>query len=166
MGKGPRNRSFSAAWWKRRAAEVLGSILLVLGVLALFLPGPGLLTTFAGLALLSTSFHWADRLMHPIKARAFQLAFHSVDTWPRIVMSTMGSLLLVAIGILWGMDFAVPGWWPIDEKWWLFGGWGTGVTVMASGAFALGLVIYSFVQFRLRGHLLPDEYRRETRPVR
>ncbi len=166
MGKGPRNPPFSAAWWKRRAAEIVGSILLVLGVLAIFLPGPGLLTTFAGLALLSTSFDWADRLMHPIKARAFQLAFHSVDTWPRIIMSVMGSFMMMSVGILWGLDFAVPGWWPIDDGWWLFGGWATGVTIMVSGAFALGLIIYSFIQFRLRGHLLPDEYRPDNRSVR
>ena len=165
MGKGPRNRPFSLAWWKRRAAEILGSLLLILGVLALFLPGPGLLTTFAGLALLSTSFDWADRLMHPIKAKAFQLAFKSVETWPRIGMSLVGSLVLVAIGILWGLDFAAPGWWPIDARWWLFGGWATGITIMASGAFALGLIVYSFIQFRLRGHLLPAEYVPEDRRV-
>lgn len=165
MGKGPRNRPFSAAWWKRRAAEVIGSILLLLGVLAIFLPGPGLLTTFAGLALLSTSFDWADRLMHPIKAKAFQLAFKSVETWPRIIMSAMGSLFLVAIGILWGMDFAAPAWWPVAERWWLFGGWATGITIMASGAFALGLVVYSFIQFRLRGHLLPAEYKPQGHPA-
>ncbi len=166
MGKGPKRRRFSAAWWKRLAAEVAGLFLLLLGVLAIFLPGPGLLTIVAGLALLSTSFEWADKLMHPIKARAFRLAKESVQTWPRIAMSVLGGFSLVAVGILWGLDFAAPGWWPIAERWWLFGGWATGITVMASGAFALGLIIYSFVEFRLRGHRLPAEYRVETQQGR
>ena len=160
MRMGPKRRRFSGAWWKRRAAEVAGSILLLVGVLALFLPGPGLLTIVAGLALLSTSFAWADRLMHPIKARAFRLAKKGVETWPRIALSVLGSLILVAMGILWGMDFKAPGWWPIADRWWLFGGWAAGITMMASGAFALGLIIYSFVQFRIRHHLLPEEFRR------
>ena len=165
MGRGPRNRPFSAAWFRRRGAEVVGTILLLLGFLALFLPGPGLLTIVAGLALLSTSFDWADKLMHPAKARAFQLAYESVETWPRIVMSVFFSLGIVAVGILWGMDFAVPAWWPIADRWWLVGGWATGISIMASGVFALGLISYSFVQFRLRGHRLPVEFRPETQPV-
>lgn len=148
-------RRAPGGWAKRRAAEVAGSILLVLGVVALFLPGPGLLTIVAGLALLSTSFAWAERLMHPIKARAHKLATEGVQTWPRIALGLMGGLFLVAVGILWGLDFSVPSWWPIAERWWLFGGWTTGVTIMASGAFALGLIIYSFVQFRLRGRRRP-----------
>ena len=164
MELGPKRRRFSGAWWKRRAAEVAGSILLLVGVLALFLPGPGLLTMVAGLALLSTSFAWADRLMHPIKAKAFRLAKESVQTWPRIAMSILGSLILVAVGILWGMDFAAPSWWPIGERWWLFGGWATGITIMASGAFALGLIVYSFVQFRVRGHRLPADFKLESQP--
>ncbi len=162
MEIGPKRRRFSGPWWRRRAAEVVGSLLLVLGVLAIFLPGPGLLTIVAGLALLSTSFTWADKLMHPIKARAFRLAREGVRTWPRITMTALGSFSMVAVGILWGMDFAAPTWWPIAEQWWLFGGWATGITIMASGAFALGLLIYSFVEFRLRGHRLPAEYTLEA----
>ena len=38
---------------KRVVLEGLGWLLLVLGVAAIFLPGPGLLGVFAGLALLS-----------------------------------------------------------------------------------------------------------------
>lgn len=162
MAKGPRNRPFSAAWFRRRGAEVAGTILLLLGFLALFLPGPGLLTIVAGLALLSTSFDWADNLMHPVKAKAFQLAYESVDTWPRIIMSVIFSCGIIAVGILWGMDFAAPSWWPIAEHWWLVGGWTTGISIMASGTFALGLIGYSFVQFRLRGRRLPVEFRPEN----
>ena len=80
MGLGPAKRRTSAGWVKRRAIEAAGIALLILGVIALFLPGPGMLTIVAGLALLSTSFSWANKLMHPIKAKAFHLATEGVRT--------------------------------------------------------------------------------------
>lgn len=148
MARTTRKPSTSVAVAKRLAAEIGGYLLLILGVAALFLPGPGLLLTVAGLALLSTQYKWAERLLHPIKERAFRLAARGVQTWPRVVTSVLGGLILVAVGILWGMDFRAPSWWPIDQKWWLFGGWATGVTIIASGGFALALIVYSFLRFR------------------
>lgn len=147
--KRPPVQRTSGAWVKRRAAEVAGTLLLILGVLALFLPGPGLLTIVAGLALLSTSFAWAERLMHPIKSRAFHLATEGVQTKKRIFFSIMGGLSMIAVGIVWGLDFPAPSWWPIAESWWLVGGWATGISIMASGTFALGLIVYSYLQFGL-----------------
>lgn len=148
MERKVRQRRSTAAVAKRLAAEIGGYLLLIVGVAALFLPGPGLLLTAAGLALLSTQYRWADKLLHPLKARAYYLAAEGVQTWPRIALSVVGGLSLVTVGILWGMDFPVPGWWPVDPKWWLFGGWAAGVTMMSSGACALGLIVYSFVRFR------------------
>jgi hypothetical protein len=42
----------------------------------------------------------------------------------------------------------VPGWWPLDDKWWLPGGWGTGVSLIISGVLALALIVYSIKNFR------------------
>ena len=42
----------------------------VLGVAAIFLPGPGLLGIFAGLALLSQQYEWAERRVEPVRLRA------------------------------------------------------------------------------------------------
>ena len=39
---------------------VLGWLLVVAGVLALVLPGPGLLMVFSGLAILSQHYAWAE----------------------------------------------------------------------------------------------------------
>ena len=55
---------------KRIVLEVLGWTLLVLGVAAIFLPGPGLLGIFAGLALLSQQYDWAERRVEPVRLRA------------------------------------------------------------------------------------------------
>ncbi len=143
-------RSPAVAVAKRLAAEIGGYFLVALGLVALVLPGPGLLLIVAGLALLSTQYRWANRLLHPAKARAYRLAAKGVQSWPRIAFSIFFGLSLVAIGILWGIDFPPPEWWPISPRWWLFGGWGTGVTVISSGGFVLALIVYSFVRFRPR----------------
>jgi uncharacterized protein (TIGR02611 family) len=43
---------------------LVGGLVLVLGVIAIPYPGPGWLIVFAGLAILSTEFVWAKRLLN------------------------------------------------------------------------------------------------------
>jgi uncharacterized protein (TIGR02611 family) len=138
----------SSSWWKRRGLEVVGWTLVILGVAALVLPGPGLLTLVAGLVLLASQYAWAKRLLQPIRKKALQLAMKSVQNWARIAMSVLGGLLLIALGVVWGVQPAAPSWWPIDQGWWLLGGWGTGSTLIVSGVAAIALVVYSFRRFR------------------
>lgn len=149
-------RQLFSRWVKRRAIEAAGWLLIVAGGAALVLPGPGLLCLVGGLALLSLRYAWAKRLLRPVRARAFLLASKGVQTWPRIVSSMLGGLVLVGIGIVWGVGSPVPRWWPLEARWWLPGGWGTGITLIASGGFAWGMIVYSFRRFR--GHLItaPD----------
>lgn len=133
---------------KRVVVEGLGWILVVVGIAALVLPGPGLLALFAGVALLATQYEWADRRLEPVKRSALRGAADSVKTWPRILMSCAGVLWLIGLGIYWGIRPAAPSWWPIDDRWWLTGGWGTGATLIGSGTIAGAMVIYSYFNFR------------------
>ena len=133
---------------KRVALETVGWVLVVAGVAALVLPGPGLLMLFAGLAILSQTYVWAERRLEPVKQRALSAAREGVETWPRILMSVIAALLVVGFGVLWVVRPPAPGWWPVDESWWLIGGWGTGSTLILSGVIALGLVAYSYRRFR------------------
>ena len=133
---------------KRVLLEALGWILVVGGIAALVLPGPGLLGLFAGLAILSQQYEWAERRLDPVKQRAFQTAADGVRTWPRIVMSVLAGLAIIGVGVLWGLRPPAPGWWPLDESWWLLGGWGTGATLILSGLIALALIVYSYRNFR------------------
>ena len=133
---------------KRIVLEVLGWILVVVGLAALVLPGPGLLALFAGVALLATQYEWAERRVEPVKRAALRTAADSVKSWPRIALSAFGVLWLVAFGVLWVIDPAAPSWWPIDDKWWLVGGRGTGATLIGSGILAGAMVVYSYVHFR------------------
>ena len=133
---------------KRVAVETAGWILVVAGIAALVLPGPGLLMLAGGLAILSQQYEWAERRMRPVELRAKKAAADGVQTVPRIVMSTLFSLGLVALGVLWIVDPAAPSWWPVRESWWLIGGWATGSTLIASGVIALALIVWSIKQFR------------------
>jgi len=49
---------------------VAGSVLLVVGIALLVLPGPGIPLIVAGLALLGTQFPWARRALEWLRARA------------------------------------------------------------------------------------------------
>ncbi len=140
--------SRSRPTWKRWAIQGTGWILLVAGIAALVLPGPGLLGIAAGLTLLGSQYSWAKRLLSPVKAKALRLAIKGVQTWPRIGVSIMGSLTLTALGIFWGLGPPAPQWWPLGQKWWLVGGWTTGVTLIVSGLLALALTLYSVRRFR------------------
>ncbi|HXH78371.1 PGPGW domain-containing protein [Nocardioides sp.] len=135
---------------KRVVLETLGWVLLLAGVAAIFLPGPGLLGIFAGLALLSQQYDWAERRVEPVRLKALQGAAESVETWPRIVLSLMGVISLLGFGVLWMLSPPAPGWWPFAESWWLPGGIWTAITQIASAVIALALIIYSYRRFH--GH--------------
>ncbi len=135
-------------WLRRTGIEVLGWVLIVVGIAALVLPGPGLLAIAGGLVVLSLQYAWAKHLLIPVKTRALKIAAKEVETWPRIVAGALGGLLAVAAGIWWVAQPPVPGWWTFGEQWWLPGGWVVGLTLMASGLIALILLLYCFRRFR------------------
>jgi hypothetical protein len=132
---------------RRVALEVVGWALVVGGVAALVLPGPGLLMLFGGLAVLSQQYEWAERRLAPIKYRALKGAAESVETWPRIVMSVIGVAVLVLAGVLWLASPPAPDWWPLGDRWWLPGGLATAITQIASAVIALALIVYSYRRF-------------------
>jgi uncharacterized protein (TIGR02611 family) len=133
---------------KRIVVEGAGWVLVVAGIAAIALPGPGLLLLFGGLAILSQQYDWAARRVEPVQRKALQTAADSVQTWPRIVLSALFALGLVGVGVVWGLRPPAPDWWPLDDRWWLIGGWGTGATLIFSGVVALAMLGYSFVKFR------------------
>ena len=134
---------------------VVGWGLLVLGVAALVLPGPGLLLLAAGLAVLSQQYDWARKRLDPVKEKAFALAAASVRSGPSIVLTALIAVLVAAVGVCWGLKPAPPSWWPLSQRWWLPGGWGTGSSLIGSAVIALGLLVYSYHRFRRSGQ--PEE---------
>ncbi|MDF1605338.1 PGPGW domain-containing protein [Nocardioides sp. YIM 152315] len=144
---------------KRLVLEAAGWILVVAGLAALVLPGPGLLMLFAGLVVLSQQYEWAERRLDPVERAAKRAAAEGVETWLRIALSAAGGLAIVGFGVLWLVEPAVPGWWPAPDSWWLPGAPAAGISLVLSGLIALGLLAYSFWKYRVQG-VRPPESRR------
>ena len=153
---------------KRLALETLGWTLVVLGIAALFLPGPGLLTLFAGMVVLSQQYEWFEKRVDPVKRMALEGASRGVQTWPRITASVLGVAWLVGLGIYWGQHPPAPQWWPLDPAWWFIGGWGTGGSLIGSGLIGLVLIVYSIRRFRGNpyDHEVETERERERHAAR
>jgi hypothetical protein len=144
------DRSESLGCVKRLVLETVGWLLVVAGVAALVLPGPGLLMLFAGLLLLSQQYEWAERRVEPVRLRALRGAADSVQSWPRIVLSSAAALAILAFGLLWTLQPPAPQWWPFQASLWLLGGRWTGITLELSGLIAFALLVYSYRRFH--GH--------------
>ena len=145
-------KSLAGAAAKRLAYEIVGWLLVVAGIAALVLPGPGLLMIFGGLAVLSRQYAWARRYVEPVRLRALRGAAEGVETWPRIVASTLGALSIGAVGMVFLLKPPAPHWWPLEASLWLLGGDWTGVTLLGSCVIALAVLGYSYKHFH--GH--PD----------
>lgn len=132
---------------KRIGLELVGWILVLAGIAALVLPGPGLLMLAGGLVILSQQYEWAERKVEPIKREALRGAAKSVETWPRIVMTATLIAALVAAGVLWFVGPETPRWWPLSDTWWLPGGKATSISQFASALIALVLMVWSYRRY-------------------
>lgn len=132
------------------AIKSLGWLLLLVGIAALPLPGPGAMLILLAMIVLATQYEWAEERLEGIRDWAMKGAADSVRTWPRIVVSLLGVGWLIGFGTYWGIRPPAPGWWPMRDSWWLVGGWATGATLIFSGVVAFGLLVYSFMKLRGR----------------
>lgn len=132
---------------RKAGVFIVGWTLVLGGIAALILPGPGLLLLLLGLVVLSQEYEWAERRVDPVKDKAFEVARQGVSTYPRIVLSALGALVLVAIGVVWGLDPTIPTIGPVGPDL-PVGGWATGSSIILSGVIALGLLVYSIKRFR------------------
>ncbi len=72
----PRPEGFAEYAWKqarRLAVLVVGSGVIMVGIAMLVLPGPGTVVIPVGLAILSTEFLWARRILHRLKKEAMNV---------------------------------------------------------------------------------------------
>lgn len=58
---------------RRIFIAIIGGTVLLLGIAMMVLPGPGILATLAGLAILATEFLWARRALHKCKGAMEQV---------------------------------------------------------------------------------------------
>jgi len=118
---------------KRLLGAAAGGVLLVLGLVLLVLPGPGLLLVLAGLILLAGAFPRLRRFVEPVRARATKAAADSVSSPWRIAGSALVGGGLIGAGIVWGLRPGLP-----------FGGWATGASLVLSGVVLFALLGYSY----------------------
>ncbi|MEV6648698.1 PGPGW domain-containing protein [Amycolatopsis sp. NPDC051371] len=124
---------------KRILIVVAGGVLLVVGVLLLVLPGPGLLLVLAGLLVLASEFPALERYVDPVRDRAMKAAEDSVSSPLRIAGSVLAGLALLAAGIVWGTVKSLP-----------FSGWSTGSSLILSSAILFALLIWSYRRVKTR----------------
>jgi hypothetical protein len=117
---------------KRLVCGIGGGLLLILGVVLLVLPGPGLLLVLGGLIVLAHAFPSVQRFVAPVERRAVQAAEESVSSPLRIVFSAGTGLVLIAAGVVWGLMPDLP-----------LGGWATGASLILSGIVLLVLLVMS-----------------------
>lgn len=85
---------------------VVGFVVLIAGLAMLVLPGQGIITVIAGLAILSRELPWAERMLEYAKKRA---KIDELKTQPVWVKATVWSITIVAIGVsAWWMFLADP----------------------------------------------------------
>lgn len=82
---------------KRVAIAIVGGCIVLLGIVMIPYPGPGWVVVFTGLAVLSTEFDWAQRLLD--RARGLYDAWQSwmkrQDTWVQVVAWLLTALVVV-----------------------------------------------------------------------
>lgn len=144
--------------FRKAGVLVLGWLLVVLGIIAMPLPGPGLLILLAGLIVLSQEYEWAERRVEPVKKKALDAAKASVSSYPKILFSALVACTIIAFGLFLGINPEIPHLGTIPQLGPVgpvevgpsvpFGGWATGSSIAFSGLIALGILIYSIVRFR------------------
>ena len=146
---------------KRIIVAVVGAVLIAVGIAALVLPGPGLLLILVGLIVLATEFEWAEKRVDYMRGKALTAAAAGVATWPRIIVSAVSALAVLAAGVVWGLDPEIPEVWILGPHLPL-AGWTTGGSIIGGGIIALGLLVYSVKRFRFGDELAPAEQRQQA----
>lgn len=136
-------------WFLRTGTEILGWLLVVVGLVLLVLPGPGTLLILAGVALLAPHYAWAHRAMNHLHDAALEAAHKSVQTKRGIAWAALSACSIILAGLVWLFEPRIPVFtvwiWHIGPG--LPGGRAAGIGLMASGLAALTVLCYSIVRW-------------------
>jgi uncharacterized protein (TIGR02611 family) len=87
---------------------VVATLVILVGVVLLALPGPGWLVIFAGLGILATEFEWAARLLRFVRIQVSRWMRWVADQerWAQVTLGVVGLVVLAAvIGAAWWAYF-------------------------------------------------------------
>ncbi len=136
--------------FRRAGLEVLGWILIPVGIVLMPLPGPGMLIVVSGVALLSHRHTWAQRALDPLQRRALEAAKYGVASGRRITLSILGGAWLFILGVIWWQSPTVPEFAVLGVG---FGpdlpaaGWASAIGLWASAIAAWVLLAYSYARW-------------------
>ncbi|MBW1596704.1 PGPGW domain-containing protein [Streptomyces sp. JJ38] len=134
---------------KRVVLVTLGGVLLLAGIVMLALPGPGLLTVFAGMVLLARAVPALERHVEPVRERAMDAAEQSVSSNWRLAWSTLVGLALIGAGLVWALVPGLP-----------LGGWSAGTSLIVSGVVLWVLLAWSYRRVRAERARAADAHAR------
>lgn len=111
------NKSLDLAY--RITIGVVGTVVLVLGVLAIPYPGPGWLIVFAGLGILASEFAWAKSALRFVRKRydAFMAWFSKQSMFVKGLGVLFTTVVVLATLWLLGTFALVGGWIGLDWTW-------------------------------------------------
>ena len=128
---------------------LVGWVLVVIGLVAIPFPGPGILILLAGLVLLSREYAWAERRAEPVRRTAISGVKQSVSTYPRLLLTAACATAVVLVGVWVYSDPTIARVGPLGPKLpFGFGGPASGASIIFSGVLAWGLLIYSVKRYR------------------
>jgi uncharacterized protein (TIGR02611 family) len=87
---------------------VAATVVILIGIVLLPLPGPGWLIIFAGLGILATEFEWAARLLRFVRDQVSRWTRWIADQggWVKVTLGVAGLLIIAAlIGAAWWVYF-------------------------------------------------------------
>lgn len=100
---------------------MLGTLVLVGGIVAIPYPGPGWAIVFVGLAILASEFAWAKKVLHFAKGK--------YDAWTDwlgrqnlvVKLLVLAATGLIVLATLWLLNalYLVAGWVGLEEWTWL-----------------------------------------------
>ncbi|MGY2078139.1 TIGR02611 family protein [Blastococcus sp. SYSU DS0828] len=114
------------AWRRRLAASrpleqayragvgFVGTVIVLVGLVTVPLPGPGWLTVLAGLAVLASEFTWAERLLAVARRHVIRWTGWVAAQRPtvRLLLAAATTLLVLGTLLLTMAVVGVPGWLP------------------------------------------------------
>ncbi|GEC04586.1 membrane protein [Streptomyces spinoverrucosus] len=98
---------------------LVGLGVVITGIILLPLPGPGWVIIFGGMAIWATEFVWAQLVLRWTKRKVTEAAQRALDPKVRrrnIILTTVGCVIVAAIGAfyVWKFGFAMP--WKIEDQ--------------------------------------------------
>lgn len=95
----------------RVATTVIGSLLVASGLVMLFIPGPGLLVSFFGLALIAGVSRRLAHLLDRMEPVARRWAHRAKAAWKGASIPAKVALIAMAVGLAGAAAYGMYRWW-------------------------------------------------------